>query len=367
MMEELTEVEPDLVDHLADLEKEQEDASPAPSSSQPRQSRTTFLLALGVTLCIAAAAVAGARWWNDARKRVTTDNAYVAGHIHQVSARLAGTITEVLVTEHQAVPAGAVLARLDSCEFEVRRQEALAHLRQTEAQIGQAEAQAAQARAQLAREQAQAGKAQLDFERAQRLFRNATGAISREEFDNTRAALEIAQASLKSAKAAVDSADAFATAARAQQQAAAAHLQEAELQLSYTTILAPAAGRVGRKNLELGNRVQPGQALLAIVQPRVWILANLKETQLTRVAPGQLARLRLDTFPERVFTGHVESLAPASGAQFALLPPDNATGNFTKIVQRVPVKIVFDDETLGEFAGRLVPGMSVSVEIMIRD
>ncbi len=134
-----------------------------------------------------------------------------------------------------------------------------------------------------------------------------------------------------------------------------------------TEIVAPAAGRIGKKNLETGNRVMPGQALLALVQPDVWVAANFKETQLDHVRPAQLVRLRVDAFPGRVFAGRVDSLSPASGAQFALLPPDNATGNFTKIVQRVPVKVVLDGQRASDCEGRLVPGMSAIVEIRIRE
>jgi membrane fusion protein (multidrug efflux system) len=130
--------------------------------------------------------------------------------------------------------------------------------------------------------------------------------------------------------------------------------------------VAPAAGRIGRKNLETGNRVLPGQPLLALVQPGVWVIANLKETQLADVIPGQPARIRFDAFPGRVFEGRVESVSPASGSQFALLPPDNATGNFTRVVQRVPVKIALEEQSLGEFEARLAPGMSAVVEIRVR-
>jgi len=160
---------------------------------------------------------------------------------------------------------------------------------------------------------------------------------------------------------------AAAVAAQAQEQVAQSNLKEAELQLSYTEILAPAAGRIGKRNLETGNRVQPGQALLALVQPDVWVVANFKETQLGHLKPGQPARLRVDAFPGQVFKGHVQSLAPASGAQFALLPPDNATGNFTRIVQRVPVKITFDNQGIGDCQGRIVPGMSAIVQIQVRE
>jgi len=185
--------------------------------------------------------------------------------------------------------------------------------------------------------------------------------------DAAQAGADAAQAALAAAKSALQSAEAAAVAAQAQEKVAEATLKDADLQLSYTEVLAPAAGRIGKKNLETGNRVQPGQALLALVQPDAWVVANFKETQLARVKPGQPVRLHVDAFPGRVFAGRVESLAPASGAQFALLPPDNATGNFTRIVQRVPVRITFDSQSVGDCEGRLVPGMSAVAQIKVRE
>jgi membrane fusion protein (multidrug efflux system) len=238
---------------------------------------------------------------------------------------------------------------------------------QAHAQFEQAQAQIAQARAEVARVQARATKARRDFERAQALSKGPSGVISRQELEEAQAGNEAAQAALQAAESALTSARASAVAAQAQEQVAEANLEDADLQLSYTEILAPAAGLIGRKNLESGNRVQPGQALLALVEPDVWVVANFKETQLTHLKPSQPVRLRVDAFPGRVFAGHVESLGPASGAQFALLPPDNATGNFTRIVQRVPVKIVFDRQSLGDCSGRIVPGMSGVVEVKVRE
>ena len=329
-------------------------------------SRLLVLASLGaaVTAVIAWSAY---RWWDYNRTWVRTDNAYVATHIHQVSSRVAGTVTEVLVEENQMVEAGKVMARLDARDFEVKRQQGLAQVAQAQAQLQQAKAQIAQARAQVAREQAQTTKAKQDFDRAKALFRGTAGAISRQEFDAAQAGADAAEAALLAAEAALESTSALAVAAQAQEKVAQANLKETELQLSYTEILSPAAGRIGKKNLETGNRVQPGQALLALVQPEVWVAANFKETQLAHLKPGQPVRLRVDAFPGRVFKGHVESLAPASGAQFALLPPDNATGNFTKIVQRVPVKITFDRQGIGDCQGRIVPGMSAVVQIKVRE
>ena len=307
------------------------------------------------------------RWWDYARTWVKTDNAYVAAHIHQVSSRVAGTVSEVLVDENQVVVAGQVVARLDARDLEVRRQQTLAQLAQAQAQVQQAKARIAQARSEITREQAHTTKAQQDLERAKTLSQHGNEAISRQEFDAAQAVANAAQAALAAAGSALQSAEAAAVAAQAQEKVTETNLRDAELQLSYTEVLAPAAGRIGKKNLETGNRVQPGQALLALVQPDVWVAANFKETQLSRVKSGQRVRLRVDAFPDRALAGTVESLAPASGAQFALLPPDNATGNFTKIVQRVCVKITLDSQSERDCEGRLVPGMSAVVEVRVRE
>ena len=344
------------------------------ASSQPA-ARTTahpssshrVALALLIAAVTTTAAWSAYRWWDYANTWVKTDNAYVATHIHQVSWRVAGTVSEVLVEENQLVTAGQVLARLDVRDFEVRRQQALAQLAQAQAQVRQAQARIAQARAEVTREQAHTTKAQQDLERAKALSQHGNEAISRQELDAAQAGADAAQAALAATGSAVQSAEATAVAAQAQEKVAEATLQDADLQLSYTELLAPAAGRIGKKNLETGNRVQPGQALLALVQPDAWVVANFKETQLACVKPGQLVRLHVDAFPGRAFAGRVESLAPASGAQFALLPPDNATGNFTRIVQRVPVKIVFDSQSVGDCEGRLVPGMSTIVQVKVRE
>jgi membrane fusion protein, multidrug efflux system len=329
-------------------------------------SRQLALALLGAAVT-SAAAWSAYRWWDYAHTWVKTDNAYIAAHIHQVSPRVAGTVSEVLVRENEAVAAGQVVVRLDARDLEVRRQQALAQSAQAHAHLQQAQAQIAVARAEIAREQAQTTKAQQDLARAKTLSQGANATISRQEFDAAQAGADAAQAALEATRSALASAEAATGAAQAQEKVAEANLKDAELQLSYTEILAPAAGRIGKKNLETGNRVQPGQALLALVQPDAWVVANFKETQLAQLRPGQPVRLRVDAFPGREFTGRVESLAPASGAQFALLPPDNATGNFTKIVQRVPVKIAFDSQSVGDCEGRLVPGMSAVVQIKVRE
>jgi membrane fusion protein (multidrug efflux system) len=319
--------------------------------------------------CVALSTIAyfGLRYLAYSRSWVSTDNAYLAGHIHTISSRVGGNVKEVLVDENQTVTAGTVLARLDSAEFQVRRRQALAQVTQAAAQVQESQARIAQAGAQVTRERARATKARQDLDRASSLFEGGSGAISKQELDLARAEADGAEAALLGAGSALESATASAAAARAQEQVARASLEEAQLQLSYTEIVAPTAGRIGKKNLETGNHVQPGQALLALVQPEVWVTANFKETQLSHLRAGQTVRIKLDAFPGQTFPGTVEGVSPASGAQFALLPPDNATGNFTKIVQRIPVKILLDRSGLGEFGDRLVTGMSVLVEVNVHE
>ena len=148
--------------------------------------------------------------------------------------------------------------------------------------------------------------------------------------------------------------------------AAQAALDDAMLQLSYTSIAAPVKGTVGSKTVEAGQRLQPGQPLLAVVEPDIWVVANYKETQLDRMREGQAMEVKLDSFPGKVFQGRLQSLSPASGAQFSLLPPDNATGNFVKIVQRVPVKILLDANSVRGYEQRIAPGLSAVVTVRIR-
>ena len=147
---------------------------------------------------------------------------------------------------------------------------------------------------------------------------------------------------------------------------AEASLEDAKLQLSYTVIKAPVSGRIGRKSVEAGQRVQIGQPLMAVVEDRPWVVANFKETQLAKMRAGQRVEVEIDTFPKHKFYGRVDSLAPGSGNEFALLPPDNATGNFTKIVQRIPVKVVLDDDSVRGYENLLSPGMSSVVTVTTR-
>jgi membrane fusion protein (multidrug efflux system) len=322
-----------------------------------------------------------------------TDDAYVAGHLHQVSPQIDGQVLQVLVTDNQTVNAGDVLVRLDPLEFQIAAQKAAAALAQAKAQLAQAtataeqtvaqateaDARVKQAQAQLAQTQAQLGLARLTLARNEQLFGNG-GAVTQADVDNARSAFTAAQAALAAneanlaaARAGVGSAAAAHTLAQAQIEAAHASVsvaetavRDAQRQLDYATIVAPTAGRVGNKAAEAGNRVQAGQTLFGLIEPDFWVVANFKETQLPLMKPGQPVELTVDALPGRDLHGTVDSLAPASGAQFALLPPDNATGNFNKVVQRVPVKITFDADSVKALGNRLRPGLSVIVNVRVR-
>lgn len=281
-------------------------AAPAPAAAPRRKIdpvlKKRLLIGLG-----AVAAFVLALWTVDLLTHEETDDAYVAGHIHYVSSRIAGVVAEVEVDDNQEVKEGQILVKLDPRDYE----------------------------AILADSQAAFTKAKADFARFDALIK--TNAVSQGEWDQAKAALDSAEA----------------------------RMGLAVLQLQYCTITAPAAGRVGRKNVEEGNRVQAGQSLLAVVEPDLWVVANFKETQLAKMRAGQKVRMTVDAIPGHVFTGRVDSFSPASGNQFALLPADNSTGNFTKIVQRVPVKVVFDPASVKGYEERIRAGLSVIVKVRI--
>lgn len=269
----------------------------------------------------------------------------------------------------------------------------------SQAAVKEAEAGIPAAQATVASAEASLQKAQADYNRSSNLFEQ--GAISREQLDAAKAAYNVAQAQksaaiqgvqqaeakLAQAKQGVTTAQSKLAASQGElQQATAkgqqtevnrsqydaanaaiaqaiANLKNAQLQLAYTNISAPAAGKVGSKSVEVGDRVQSGTPLMSVVGNQYWVVANYKENQLIHILPGEAVTVKLDALPNRTFTGSVQSLSPASGSEFALLPPDNATGNFTKVVQRIPVKIILDPKSIQGYESRITPGMSAVVDV----
>ena len=358
---------------------QENNAAPKPAKSGP----PVPLLIVGAVLLIGGIGLGGRMWWRS-QHLVETDNAFVAGRIHPVATRVAGVVTEMRMVDNAVVKAGDVLLRLDPADAAVQIERLKAQIAQADAtiatsaaQIAQAKAQAAVTGSQVAQAEAVLARTELEAKRSQTLFGAELRATSRQELDATLAARDVARADLAARKAsalaakeAVAAAESARQSANAQKSATQAQLKDAQNQLGYVELKAASDGRIGKRTVEMGQRVQAGQQLAAIVEPETWIIANFKETQLARMKPGQVVHVKLDAFPGQELKAKVDSFAPASGASFALLPPDNATGNFTKIVQRVPVKLVFEPESLkglGEAATRVVPGLSAQVEVVVSE
>jgi membrane fusion protein, multidrug efflux system len=331
--------------------------------------------AIGVALVagLGVAADFGYDYWKVGQYQVSTDNAYVQADYTTVAPKISGYVGQVLVEDNQKVTAGQILARIDDRDFKVALEQAAADVKSAEAELINIDAQIAQQRSAIEQERADIAQgeaslsyAKTDNDRYDQLAKAGYGTVQRAQQADTAlrertAQLSKARAGLLVAQRKIDVLTTERTKAEAQRDHASAVQHQAELNLSYATITAPVDGTVGSRALRVGQFVQAGTPLMAVVPLQaVYIVANYKETQLTNVRAGQKAAVEIDTFPGVKLKGHVDSLSPASGLEFALLPPDNATGNFTKIVQRVPVKIVLDDQKL---AGLLRPGMSVEPTI----
>jgi len=361
-------------------------ARPGPGKQQqqepPKKTRSvSSLLRWSIfAIVVIAACIVGYRWWHRLQTFEETDDAYITGHSHPISFRVTGTVSEVLVDDNQTVKAGQPIARLDPNDYQVQLDQAQADLERANAQVTQSAAQVSQAEAQSLQAEAQAlaAKAKTDdskhtFDRNWQLFYQSKGVVSKQDLDNAQFQYEADEATHNASRAAVqvahanvETAKAQSTAAKAQLAAGKAALENARLQLSYTVLPAPTDGRIAKKALETGQRIQPGQTVMMIVEPLVWVVANYKETQLGRIRPGQPVEVGVDVIKGRKFEGRVDSFQPGSGAVFALLPPDNATGNFTKIVQRVPVKILLNPESVKGYEQILVPGLSVTPAVRVK-
>lgn len=334
----------------------------------------------------------------------STDNAFIEAHVVSMSPRVAGHVARVLVADNQMVKKGQLLAEIDSRDFQVALAIAMARMQSAKAAVNEAAALVsaahntlaqkdaeltsqhtglAQVRAEVAEVKAGYDRDENDLGRIRRIVE--AGAVSRQEFDHAKAQEAMAKAKLNSAQRHVDTQSAKITQAQATVKTAGdelrqtyalmemrtAELHEAEseversrLNLSYTRITAPCDGHVTKKSIEPGAYVQVGQKLFSIVSQEVWVVANFKETQVSDIRPGQPVDIEVDSYPDATFKGHVDSIQRGTGSRFTLLPPENATGNFIKVVQRVPVKIVLDDQRAqSEFV--LAPGMSVIPRVNI--
>ncbi|MBV8612318.1 MAG: HlyD family secretion protein [Acetobacteraceae bacterium] len=320
-----------------------------------------------------AAIVGGALYWLNARHFETTDDAFIDGRPAAISAQVAAAIVEVLVTDNQVVQPGAVLARLDQRDFIAARDQARGQIAQAEAAISSAEAQtvAQQSAVYQAQQQVTEAQAALVFsraenQRAEALLKQGAGTLqqaqsTRSDLIQKQAAVDAAQAALTQAQRQLAVFGAQRAVAEAQKAQAQAQLAQAEANLSRTVLTAPFEGRITQLTAAKGAYAAPGQTLMLIVPLNVWVTANFRETQLADMRNGQPADLCIDAYG-KCFPGRVDSVQAGSGTAFSLLPAENATGNYVKVVQRVPVKLVFDKPTDLE----LGPGMSVSPSVRVR-
>jgi membrane fusion protein, multidrug efflux system len=288
-----------------------------------------------------------------------TDDAQIDVDITPIIPRVAGFVATVRVNDNDHVDSNEVLVTLDTNDLSLKVKSADAALANVQASTQSAVAAASVARANVATAEVNRQKAADDLARANGLL--AGGAITKQQFDNYKSADAVADAQLKSASDAASASEAQVAVAGSQIKQKQVDLDNATLQLTYATIISPVAGIVAKRNVEIGEYIQQGQPLMAVTQGDIWITANFKETQLYDMHPGQRVEFTLDGYPDSTFHGTVQSISPATGAKFSLLPPDNSTGNFVKVTQRVPVKILVDR---GDYSkSPLRPGMSVDVTV----
>src|SRR5689334_21982636 len=448
-----------------DEEEPIRDQPDAEKARRPFYKRRGVLIIGAVVLLLAV--IFGVRYWLYARSHESTDDAFIDGHIIQVSPKVSGYVAKIYVKDNQQVKEGDLIAELDARDYEVRLQQAQAALdaglaKENEAKsnvsltratssatvqqaraavqrsrtqvqsqragaassqskaneatsaIATAEANVAQTQAQVVATQADVTRANADVERYRALY--AKDEVSKQQLDQAVVAANTANAQLEAAHQRVTAAQARVNEARAAQSAAAqtaqqaesqvggaqagvnealgrlaqanaapqqvavseaqaktagatteqlrAAVAQAELELSYTKLYAPESGRVTRKSVEEGALLQVGQPMLAIVPGDVWVTANFKESQIGQMSPGQSVEISVDAYPDKTFKGHIDSIQAGTGARFSLIPPENATGNYVKVVQRVPVKIVFDE--VPDPKHMLAPGMSVVPEVKVK-
>lgn len=422
-----------------DLERLPIDHSPPIAATRVKKANSALSIGLCSFLGLAMAA-GGYLLWQHMSSIEETDDAFITGHVHQISSRISGFVTKVAVDDNDHVKEGQLVVQIDPRDLELRAESSKAaaekaqyqaaeaqsnismYARQADSSAYQANSAVASANAQISKakeslddsklgvilaktqiqqRQAEFERASSDFTRYQTLLKDR--AVTTQSYEKAKQDAEVARSNLdganatytqmlvkvKEAEQSLKDTETMAVKAQASEQSAAAaraqtatslntvdvqkaaakqaevEYQNALTQLSYTKVVAPIAGTIGHKTVEVGQQIEKGQALMSIVSDEKWIVANFKETQLGKMHVGQVVDIKVDSLANKVFKGYVQSMSPASGAQFSMLPPDNASGNFTKVVQRIPVKIVFAPESIKGYENLLTPGMSVIPEVHI--
>ncbi len=364
---------------------EAREAPPAPAQSAPAsvaapaaaKKRRSPVLPIVVLAIVAGGAWYGYEWWTNGRFMVSTDDAYIEGDIATISPKVTGYVAKVNVVANQEVKAGDVLATLDNGDYQNALDQAQAQiateklsLQRIDAQIEGADASLAQAQAQKVALEAAVRGAEITQKRQSELQAKSVGTAA--DLDNANIALDQAKANLAAGDANIAAAQANITILQAQRKEAEGSVRSLEISrdkaardLSFTVLKAPYDGIVGNRSVQEGDLVSPGQRLMALVPVRqLYIDANFKETQIQHLVPGSKVNVHVDAYDDHPIVGTVESISPASGSVFSLLPPENATGNFTKVIQRVPVRIALPQDALD--SGRLRAGLSVVVDVDTR-
>jgi membrane fusion protein (multidrug efflux system) len=338
-----------------------------------RGRRKPLLIVLGSVLIVGTAVAI--LYAIHASRFQETDDAYIEGHVITLSPQVSAAVKSVLVLDNQVVRKGDPIVQLDPTDFQLALDQANANvvamegkLQQANSDVIEAQAEVQEADANLSVAQANAENSAADYKRFIDLRATNPGAVSKQALDAANAAqlsndatVKQAQAKLAAAKAQIATKQATVLAAAGDLKKAQADVHKAEVNLGYCSIKAPCDGKITRKAVEEGSYVQTGEQLLALVPNDVWVVANYKETQLEKMKPGQPVTINVDAYPGEDFTGKVESIQDGTGARFSMLPAENATGNFVKVVQRVPVKILFDN-----ISKPLSPGMSVVTSVDVR-
>ena len=345
----------------------------ATASNQNGHRRKVFA---GAAVLIVAMAAGAYYFWFLAPYQ-STDDATIEGHVTAVAPQISGRVTQVLVQDNQEVKEGDVLFEIDPRDYETKLLQEQANLTAARSVLAQAKAQLAvdqakvtQERANLIAAEAQAGYAQADWKRYQNI---GNLGVSQSQIDLADTQARSSDAQVEVARSKILAAEAQAALSQASIETASANIlqnesvvRQAELNLSYAKVTSPEDGRVTRRMVEKGTFAQTGQALLTIVPHQIWVVANFKETQLENMRAGQPVGIKVDAYPHHKFTGRVDSIQTGSGARFSMFPPENATGNYIKVLQRVPVKIVFDESSLSDSTLVLGPGMSVEPDVRVK-
>ncbi len=332
---------------------------PSVQNGQKKKKKAFVLVGIAV-----AVGLLGAYFYTSySRTHISTDDAFIEGNIHTIAAKISGTIKEIRVDDNQAVKKGDLLVVIDPVDYDMRLKEATSARNVERAKLAEIETRIAAARATLDAQRANLKLAELDKTRMENLFQQEV--VPRDRLDRAQTAYDVAVAQVKASEELLRQAESqlVTQTSTIRQKEAAADI--AELNYQYTKVYAPADGYVTKKTAEVGNQVQAGQPLMAVVAlGDLWVVANYKETELERIRPGQPVKITVDTYPGRTFKGTVDSIMAGTGVSFSLFPAENATGNYVKVVQRIPVKIRFAEGTDQQHVLRV--GMSVVPTVLAK-